>query len=144
MNDIFTESLARNICYGGTIFGVLLFLILTFDTIWVLSKRNHHITPQVALGKLIFEKNNCIGCHTLLGNGAYYAPELSNVYKRRGSDIDGEAFIKHWLRAVPTLLLKRRQMPQFNLSEEELDALFAFLKWTSEINTANWPPNIEG
>ena len=38
----------------------------------------------------------------------------------------------------------RRQMPQFNLTDEELDQLVAFLKYTSEINTANWPPNIEG
>ena len=35
-------------------------------------------------------------------------------------------------------------MPQFNLTDEELDQLVAFLKYTSEINTANWPPNIEG
>jgi len=38
----------------------------------------------------------------------------------------------------------RRSMPQFNLSEADLDALAEFLKWTSEIDTANWPPNIQG
>jgi nitric oxide reductase subunit C len=35
-------------------------------------------------------------------------------------------------------------MPQFNLTDQELDDMVAFLKWTGEINTANWPPNIEG
>ena len=30
------------------------------------------------------------------------------------------------------------------LSEEELNAVAEFLKYTSEINTANWPPNIQG
>jgi nitric oxide reductase large subunit len=35
-------------------------------------------------------------------------------------------------------------MPQFNLTDEELDDIAEFLKYTSEINTANWPPNIEG
>jgi nitric oxide reductase subunit C len=35
-------------------------------------------------------------------------------------------------------------MPQFDLSEEELDAVAEFLKYASEINTANWPPNIQG
>ena len=38
----------------------------------------------------------------------------------------------------------RRSMPQFNLNDEELSAVAEFLKWTSEVNTANWPPNIQG
>ena len=90
-------------------------------------------------GKHLWEVNNCIGCHTLLGEGAYFAPELGNVYKRRGGE-----FIKAWIKAMPTGAPGRRQMPQFNLSERQLDDMVAFLKWTSEINTQNWPPNIEG
>ncbi len=142
MSEIFTKSMARNIYYGGSAFFILLFLALTFDTTRALPKRDfrENITPQVAQGKEVWEKNDCIGCHTLLGEGAYYAPELGNVYKRRG----GGDFIKAWLKGMPTNIAGRRQMPQFNLTEEELDALVAFLKWTSEINTANWPPNIEG
>jgi nitric oxide reductase subunit C len=35
-------------------------------------------------------------------------------------------------------------MPQFNLTDQELDDMVAFLKWMSEINTNKWPPNIEG
>ncbi len=141
MSEMFTKSMARNIYYGGSIFFILLFLALTFDTSTALPERDHreNITEQVVLGKVIWEENDCIGCHTLLGEGAYYAPELGNVYKRRGG-----AFIKAWIKAMPTNAPGRRQMPQFNLSDEELDALEAFLKWTSEINTAGWPPNIEG
>jgi nitric oxide reductase subunit C len=37
----------------------------------------------VVRGKHFWETRNCIGCHTLLGEGAYFAPELGNVYKRR-------------------------------------------------------------
>ncbi len=33
---------------------------------------------EVVLGKKVWEDNNCIGCHTLLGEGAYFAPELGN------------------------------------------------------------------
>lgn len=146
MSDIFTKSMARNIYYGSSVFFLLLFLALTFDTGRALPKRDHreNLTPQVAQGKAVWEENNCIGCHTLLGEGAYYASELGNVYKRRGDDQVAAYFIRAWLKGVPTNIPGRRQMPQFNLSEEELDALVAFLKWTSEINTANWPPNIEG
>ena len=35
-------------------------------------------------------------------------------------------------------------MPQFNLSNEQVDDLSNFLKWTSEIDDNEWPPNIEG
>jgi hypothetical protein len=46
-----------------------------------LPKRDNraNLTPAVAAGKKVWEVNNCIGCHTLLGEGAYFAPELGNV-----------------------------------------------------------------
>lgn len=139
--SFFTKSMARNIFFGGSVFFFLLFLVLTFDTTQKLPKLDHreNLTSAVVRGKHIWEVNNCIGCHTLLGEGAYFAPELGNVYKRRGGE-----FIKVWIKAQPTGVPGRRQMPQFNLSEQELDDMVAFLKWTSEINTQNWPPNIEG
>jgi nitric oxide reductase subunit C len=141
MSQAFTKSMARNIFFGGATFFFLLLVALTFDTMQVLPKRDHreNITPQVANGKHLWEKNDCIGCHTLLGEGAYFAPELGNVYPRRGGE-----FIKAWIKAQPTKSPGRRQMPQFNLTDQELDDMVAFLKWTSEINTAKWPPNIEG
>ncbi|GBG03037.1 nitric oxide reductase subunit C [Azospira sp. I13] len=141
MSGAFTKSMARNIFFGGTVFFFLLFLALTFDSNATLPKRDNRgaITPAVANGKKIWETRNCIGCHTLLGEGAYFAPELGNVYKRRGGE-----FIKAWIKGQPSGAPGRRQMPQFNLTEQQLDDLVAFLKYTSEINTANWPPNIEG
>ncbi len=144
MSENFTKSMARNIFYGGTAFFFLFFIALTFDTITVLPERDnrHNITEQVALGKKVWEVNNCIGCHTLLGEGAYFAPELGNVYKRFGHSKDA---IIAFIKSRPVEGIKgRRSMPQFNLSDKELDAIAEFLKYASEIDTANWPPNIEG
>lgn len=140
-NAFFTKSVARNMFFGGSVFFFLLFLVLTLDTTRKLPKSDHreNLTQEVVRGKHIWETNNCIGCHSLLGEGAYFAPELGNVYKRRGG-----AFIKVWMQAMPTDAPGRRQMPQFNLTDEQLDDLVAFLKWTSEIDTQGWPPNIEG
>lgn len=141
MSGTFTKAMARNIFYGGTVFFFLLLLALTFDTTSGLHKTDNsaNLTPQVAAGKHVWETRNCIGCHTLLGEGAYFAPELGNVYPRRGPD-----FIKAWIKSQPTGAPGRRQMPQFNLTDKELDDLVAFLKYTSEINAQKWPPNIEG
>jgi len=144
MSEVFTKTMARNIFYGGTIFFFLLLLALTFDTVSVLPERDHreNITPEVVLGKKVWEDNDCIGCHTLLGEGAYFAPELGNVYKRFGNSTDA---IKGFIMSRPKDGIPgRRSMPQFNLSDEELTAVAEFLKWTSEVNTANWPPNDQG
>lgn len=144
MSQTFTKSMARNIFYGGSVFFILLFLALTFDTMSALPERDnrHNINEEVALGKMVWEENNCIGCHTLLGEGAYFAPELGNVYKRFGNSTEA---IKAFIASRPKEGVPgRRSMPQFNLSEEELDAVAEFLKYASEINTNNWPPNIQG
>lgn len=74
MSESFTPAAARNAFYGGTVFFLLVFLALTFHTEQVLPKRDNRAAlanPQVAAGKKIWETYQCIGCHTLLGEGAY-------------------------------------------------------------------------
>ena len=140
----FTKSVARNIFFGGSVFFFLLFLVLTFDTTRKLPKSDHreNITEEVARGKHIWETNNCIGCHSLLGEGAYFAPELGNVYQRFGNSTEA---IVGFIKSRPAEGIPgRRSMPQFNLNDEELEAIAEFLKYSSEINTNNWPPNIQG
>ncbi len=97
MSEAFTTSTARNIFYGGTLFFLLVFLALTYQTeqsIPSRDKREMLSDPRVAAGKKIWETHNCIGCHTLLGEGAYFAPELGNVVKRLGSEEAVKAFIQ--------------------------------------------------
>jgi nitric oxide reductase subunit C len=143
MSQTFTKAMARNIFYGGSLFFILLFLGLTFDTHSALPERDNRqaINETVSLGKKLWEENNCVGCHTLLGEGAYFAPELGNVYKRFGSTEAIKAFIMSRPKdGIPG----RRSMPQFNFTDEQLEALAQFLKYTSEIDTAGWPPNNQG
>ena len=142
----FTKQMARNIFYGGAVFFTLLFVGLVTHTENQIPQRSNAqaITPGVVAGKKIWETRNCIGCHTLLGEGAYFAPELGNVYVRRGGDESAPAYIKAWMKGQPTHAPGRRQMPQFHLSEQQLDDLVEFLKWTSRVDTEKWPPNIEG
>ena len=142
MSGAFTKSMARNIFYGGTVFFFLLFLALSFDTHSQLPKRDmrQNITPQIAEGKKLWEVNNCIGCHTLMGEGAYFAPELANVIVRYGDE-----GVKAFIQARPKEGIPgRRSMPQFNFTDEQLNAIVAFLKHVNSINDANWPPNNQG
>lgn len=147
MSERFTKGMARNIYYGGGMFFMLLFIGLTVDTVTAIPERENRdqLTAEVAHGKELWENNNCVGCHSMLGEGAYFAPELANVYTRRGNnDAAFKAYFSAWMKAMPTGVEGRRQMPQFNLSDEELNAMAEFLIWTSKINTNNWPPNNEG
>ena len=101
---------------------------LTYDTNQALPKRDNsqNLTPEVIAGKKIWETRNCIGCHTLLGEGAYFAPELGNVYKRFGNSTEA---IAAFIRSRPAEGVPgRRSMPQFNLSDEELNAVAEFLR----------------
>lgn len=148
MNDRLTKRMSRNMYIGGTVFSVLLLTGLTFDTVRQTPKRENRaeLTENVAKGKMLWEKNNCVGCHTILGEGAYYAPELGNVFQRRGnSDVATfKGYLAGWMAAQPLASPERRKMPQFNLTDKEIDAMADFLIWTSKIDTNNWPPNIEG
>ncbi|SHF72543.1 nitric oxide reductase, NorC subunit apoprotein [Microbulbifer donghaiensis] len=146
MAEKFTKGAARNIYYGGSLFFILLFLALTLHTTRAAPETSHaeNLTESVARGKLVWEENNCIGCHTLLGEGAYYAPELGNVYVRRGGDASFKDYFAAWMKIQPLPAPGRRKMPQFNLTDQQVDDLAEFLKWTSQIDTQDWPPNVEG
>ena len=143
MAQLYTKAMARNVFYGGSVFFVLLFLALTWHTETVLPSRDNRDaqSEQVALGKRLWEENNCIGCHTLLGEGAYFAPELGNAVERLG----GKAGVKAFIMSRPAEGIPgRRSMPRYEFSEEQLDAIAEFLDYVSNIETGDWPPNIQG
>ncbi|MEM9576879.1 MAG: cytochrome c [Pseudomonadota bacterium] len=150
MRDVLTTSMARNIFYGGSIFFILIFVGLSVHShryIVTTSTDTAGLTEEVAHGKRIWEHNACINCHTILGEGAYFAPELGNVMTRWGVEDDSEAAfetLKAWMDAMPTGIEGRRQMPNFDLSDEEYRALSEFLLWTNKIRTQDWPPNDAG
>ncbi|MCG5238826.1 c-type cytochrome [Azospirillum doebereinerae] len=150
MTERFTKAAARNIFYGGSLFFFATFVALTaLSHLYIVNTSTDKagLNDAVARGKHVWEKNACINCHTILGEGAYFAPELGNVWKRYGGDKDHDGAVtalKGWMAAQPSGIQGRRQMPQFNLTEQEVEDLAAFLEWTSRINTQNWPPKLSG
>lgn len=150
MAERLTKSAARNVFYGGSLFFFAIFVGLTahsYGYITSVSTDHKGITESVAHGKAVWEKNSCINCHTLLGEGAYFAPELGNVWIRYGGKDDpagAREGLKAWMKGQPSGVEGRRQMPQFNLSEKDLDSLVDFLEWTSRMKTQNWPPHPAG
>ena len=150
MSEGFTKSQARNIFFGGSFFFLAVFVALTVHShVYIVNESTDSagLSDGVERGKGIWEEHSCINCHTLLGEGAYFAPELGNVWVRYGGQDDPESAresLKAWMQSQPTGIEGRRQMPQFNLSDQELDDLIDFLEWTSRIDTQGWPPNEAG
>jgi len=150
VHERFTKAAARNIFFGGSLFFFVVFIALVaMSHNYILTKGTNvaALTDGVRRGKHVWEKHSCINCHSLQGEGAYFAPELSNVWQRYGGDTDADGArtaLKSWMQSQPSGIEGRRQMPQFNLSEQELDDLADFFEWTSTVNTQNWPPKISG
>lgn len=150
MSEVMTKSMARNVFFGGSLFFIAIFGALSVHSHYYavnVSTDKPGLTDSVAAGKHVWEKNACINCHSILGEGAYFAPEVGNVMTRWGVQDDPEAAyetLKSWMQSMPTGIEGRRQMPRFDLTDEEYRALADFLLWTGRINTQNWPPNDAG
>jgi nitric oxide reductase subunit C len=96
------------------------------------------MTDQVVAGKDVWHKKNCVNCHTLMGEGAYYAPDLTQITLQRG-----DAYLMQFLEDPSRFYseeVHRRLMPTPSLSDAERADVIAFLDWISRIRNQNWPP----
>jgi len=119
-----------------TITAVVIFLFLSYDTLKKIPDQTNekNLTESVIRGKNIWESNNCMGCHTIFGEGAYYAPELTKVYTRRS-----EEFIRIFLKDPNAMYPGKRKMVKYDFSDGEIDDLISFFKWCGEVDLNGFP-----
>ena len=70
-----------------------------------------------------------MGCHTILGEGAYYAPELTKVIERRGV-----GYIRAVLMTPVDWEPNGRKMVAYGFSEEEALDIIEFFDWIDDID----------
>ncbi|TWI13421.1 c-type cytochrome [Aerolutibacter ruishenii] len=71
--------------------GMMAAIFITLSVVSFTASRGQ-VTPatvnyrahDAVQGKRVFQAYNCMGCHTLLGNGAYLGPDLTRVYAQAG------------------------------------------------------------
>lgn len=104
--------------------GIMVILGLSFLTysfqLYVDSPKEKGETVEydselAAKGKLLWQDKNCTSCHQIYGLGGHLGPDLTNVHSKQS-----EAYIESFLKAGTQV------MPNFNLSQEEIDAFKAF------------------
>ena len=131
-----SKSQAKLFFISGTLLFSVLLLALTVDTLRQvpLQTREANLSEEVKRGKLLWEKNNCMGCHTIMGEGAYYAPELTKVYDRRGPE-----WMKVFIKDPQAMFPGERKMVKYNFTDSEINDLIAFFKWIGEIDLNGFP-----
>jgi len=124
----------RTFIWGTAVFLILLVAMSVDSLHKVNAGRTPVVTDQVARGKYVFQRKNCNDCHTILGIGGYFAPDLTKAADRRDAA---------WLAAYlgdPQQAKPGTTMPNQRLTQAEVADLVAFLDWVRHIDTNGWPP----
>ena len=104
------------------------------------------------LGKLGTQAKNCMNCHTLLGNGAYYAPDLTKAWLDPAWGPNGayqgmtgkntkEEAMAEFLQHPSQYPTHERMMPNLGITAKEAKGIVTFLKHMSSIDTNGFPRN---
>lgn len=135
-----TKADTRRFFVLGTLVCTAIFIGLTVHSHRTVVAREHsqRLDDGVRRGLKVWGSYNCENCHTLLGEGSYYAPDLTHIVQQRGT-----AYLKAFL-ANPAAFYSEeehgRLMPTLGLAEQEIDDVLVFLDWVGGIDTLGWPP----
>ncbi len=135
-----TRRQTRLFAIVSTAIAVVVFIGLTIDSHRQFPELTNEagLTPEVIAGKDVWHRYNCTNCHTLFGEGAYYAPDLTKITNQRSRD-----YLRAFLKDPGAFYDEqryRRVMPRQNLSDQEIEDVITFLGWTASVNTQGWPP----
>jgi nitric oxide reductase subunit C len=135
-----SKRAARLFFYISTALSALIFTVLTIDSHRQFPKLTNTaaLDERVIAGKNVWHRENCTNCHTLLGEGAYYAPDLTKIATQRGP-----AYLREFMKDPAKFYSEERDgrlMPTLDLTDEDIDHVIAFLGWIARIDTQGWPP----
>jgi nitric oxide reductase subunit C len=113
--------------------GILSVLLLCFGcyTASVYLYCDEHVAPvheQAKRGWEIWQAKNCQSCHQVYGLGGYLGPDLTNVAAKRDSKYL-HTYIKYGTG----------RMPNFGLSDREVDDVAAWLQWVDKTGQSKVP-----
>ncbi len=83
------------------------------------SKNDIKLTTKTLKGQKLWQDNNCWSCHQIYGLGGFLGPDLTNIYS---NPLKGKNYIKVFINSGV------KSMPKYNFSEDEKDAIIAYLQ----------------
>lgn len=124
---------------------VIIVLLITFCCYNYFIYTSNEVESPIKLsekalhGQKLWQENNCWSCHQTYGLGGYLGPDLTNIYSTNNK---GPEYIKAFLNSGV------KTMPKFNFSEDEKNAIVAYLKtidstgiypnYDAKINASGW------
>jgi nitric oxide reductase subunit C len=92
------------------------------------------IPEQAIEGKRVWQRHNCVSCHTLLGNGGYVGDDLTHVT----TTIKPSALIEYLVN--PPVMRPNKYKRHPSLAREDAHALVQYFNFVNKIPTLGWPP----
>ncbi|TDQ25400.1 c-type cytochrome [Tenacibaculum caenipelagi] len=121
-----------NIRKNIAVIGVLITFFCFYNFLIYTSKEKEtpvKLSKKAIKGQKIWQDNNCWSCHQVYGLGGYLGPDLTNIYSTKDSN-----YIKAMLNSGI------QSMPKFSFTEEDKEAIVAYLK---TIDSTGYYPNYE-
>lgn len=100
----------------------ILFLIYTVLVYTTGTASDIKMSEAAIKGKLLYQKHNCTACHQIYGLGGYLGPELTTVIAQQGRPEYSKAILR----------TGTQRMPNFNLSDDEINSMIEFLKYINQ------------
>lgn len=83
------EAAKRHVALA--VLGLMLIIFLILSLWSFLPSRKQALPAAISFdgvgaidGKRVFQAYNCMDCHTVVGNGAYFGPDLTDIYRQAG------------------------------------------------------------
>jgi len=119
--------------------------VLFAVVVWAPALRAQQASAE--LGKTLFLRRSCSGCHAIGKGGRMAGPDLKGVTQRRSPE-----WLKAWLKSPDTMVMSdstakalykefhQVKMPNMKLSDEEVAALIAYIDQASQDGQASAAP----
>jgi len=109
--------------------------LVLFVAITLISARLPSPMPESAVaGKFVWQRHNCVSCHTLFGHGGYEADDLTHITTKETS-----SYLINYL-VQPPVMRPHKYTRHPALDEADATNLVQYLEFVNTIPTLGWPP----
>ncbi|MFC5387706.1 c-type cytochrome [Aquamicrobium segne] len=116
------------------VLGLMALIFVALSAVSFLDSRGQAVPSNITYagvdavaGKRVFQAYNCMGCHTIVGNGAYFGPDLTKLYADAGP-----AWLEAFLPSAgawPTQAAVRLKLQDKAIAEESgVETIEAYLE----------------
>ena len=95
------------------------------------------IPEQAVAGKFVWQRHNCVSCHTLFGNGGYVGDDLTKITAK-----ETPSYLINYL-VQPPVMRPNKYTHHPALDETDAEDLVRYLEFVDTIPTLGWPPQRE-